>query len=144
MSFNIPIQLRWSDFDPNFHLRHSVYYDWGAMCRMAFLDQNGLTIDKFKTLPVGLILFREECSFRKEIVMGDEVHISLHLLSAKKDFSRFSIRHRITRGADILCATLVIDAAWISVKERKLAIPPPEAGEVFGRIPQDEEFKWQE
>lgn len=32
------IQLRWSDLDPNFHLRHSVYYDWGAFCRIEFLE----------------------------------------------------------------------------------------------------------
>ena len=33
------IQVRWSDLDPNFHLRHSVYYDWGAYCRIEFLEQ---------------------------------------------------------------------------------------------------------
>ena len=35
--FSLDIQLRWSDLDPNDHIRHSVYYDWGAMCRMEYL-----------------------------------------------------------------------------------------------------------
>ena len=37
------IQLRWSDLDPNFHLRHSIYYDWGAFCRIEFLREFDLT-----------------------------------------------------------------------------------------------------
>jgi acyl-CoA thioester hydrolase len=28
------IDIRWSDIDANFHLRHSVYYDLGAFLRM--------------------------------------------------------------------------------------------------------------
>jgi acyl-CoA thioesterase FadM len=40
-TFLLPIQLRWADIDANFHVRHSVYYDWGAMCRMEFLRADG-------------------------------------------------------------------------------------------------------
>jgi acyl-CoA thioester hydrolase len=36
-SFTIPLDIRWSDLDPNFHLRHSVYYDYGAFARVQFL-----------------------------------------------------------------------------------------------------------
>lgn len=43
--FSKEIQIRWSDLDPNFHLRHSVYYDWGAWCRVEFLNEFGLTAE---------------------------------------------------------------------------------------------------
>ena len=33
------VEIRWSDLDPNFHLRHSVYYDWGAYTRISFLSE---------------------------------------------------------------------------------------------------------
>jgi acyl-CoA thioester hydrolase len=39
----IPVQVRWADIDANFHVRHSVYYDWGATVRMHYLEQCGLT-----------------------------------------------------------------------------------------------------
>ena len=32
-------RLRWSDLDPNGHVRHSVYYDWAATVRLAYLEQ---------------------------------------------------------------------------------------------------------
>jgi acyl-CoA thioester hydrolase len=65
--FSKPVQLRWSDMDPNFHIRHSVYYDWGAMCRIDFLTQYGLTPAVMQQYSFGPIIFREECVFRKEI-----------------------------------------------------------------------------
>ena len=70
--FVMPIQVRWSDLDPNFHLRHSVYYDWGAVCRVEYLNKAGLTLQRMQQLQIGLILFREECVFRREVRMGDE------------------------------------------------------------------------
>lgn len=43
IAFHLPIQLRWSDLDPNFHVLHSKYYDFGALCRMDYLTRNGIT-----------------------------------------------------------------------------------------------------
>ncbi len=34
-----PLEIRWSDLDPNFHLRHSVYYDFGAYARISFFER---------------------------------------------------------------------------------------------------------
>ncbi len=141
-NFNRIIQIRWSDLDPNFHLRHSVYYDWGAFCRVEFLNEYGLSADVMQKLHFGPILFREECIFRKEIRSGDEVIIDLKLIKSRKDFSRWSIQHRITKNGDILCAVLSVDGAWMNVAERKLASPPEQVYEVFNKMPKDEKFEW--
>lgn len=82
----MPIQIRWSDLDPNFHLRHSVYYDWGAVCRVEYLNKAGLTLQRMQQLQIGLILFREECVFRREVRMGDVVTIDAKILKARRDF----------------------------------------------------------
>ena len=69
--FICPVQVRWADLDPNFHLRHSVYYDWGAYCRILFLNGYNMTTEVMKHLNIGPIIFREECVFKKEIRFGD-------------------------------------------------------------------------
>src|SRR5438067_8177829 len=122
--FSRIIQIRWSDLDPNFHVRHSAYYDWGAFCRIEFLNEHGLSSDVTTSLNFGPILFREECIFRKEIKMGDVIRISLRLLKSKMDFSRWSIQHQITRNGDTLVSVLTVDGAWMNVIQRKLASPP--------------------
>lgn len=63
------------------------------------------------------------------------------LLKAKKDYSRWSIKHNIIKNGDIISAIIVVDGAWLNTKERKL-IPPPEAGKVFSEMPVDENFLW--
>ena len=140
--FERMVQLRWSDLDPNFHLRHSVYYDWGAFCRVEFLNEYGLTSTVMQQLRFGPILFREECIFRKEIRSGDSITIDLKVTKAKKDFSRWSIQHHIIKNGDVLSAVLTVDGAWINVVERKLASPPEQVFEVFSKMPKDEGFEW--
>ncbi|MGN6399360.1 MAG: acyl-CoA thioesterase [Flavisolibacter sp.] len=140
--FSRIVQIRWSDLDPNFHLRHSVYYDWGAFCRLEFLNEYGLTADVMQQLQFGPILFKEECVFRREIKLADEVRMNLQLIRAKKDFSRWSIQHQITKNGDTLCAVLTVDGAWMNVVQRKLTSPPEQVHEVFSKMPQAEGFEW--
>jgi acyl-CoA thioester hydrolase len=141
--FSCLVQLRWSDLDPNFHIRHSVYYDWGAFCRIEFLNKFGLTSTVMQQLQFGPILFREECIFRKEIRSGDDIRINLTLVRSRKDYSRWSIRHQISKADGTLCAVLNVDGAWIDMVKRKLASPPEKIHEVFSQMPVTEEFEWQ-
>ncbi len=143
-NFNREIQIRWADLDPNFHLRHSVYYDWGAFCRVQYLNELGLTDKVMQQLQIGPILFREECLFRKEIRLNDKVVIDLKTLSAKRDFSRFTIQHTIKKNDDVLSAILTVDIAWIDMVRRKLAVLPEDIRGLLNQSPQAENFQWQD
>lgn len=136
------IQVRWSDLDPNFHLRHSVYYDWGAYCRVSFLQQYGLTTEVMQQIQVGPILLREECVFRREIRLGDEVRINLHLIKTKRDYSRWTIQHSVIKNGDILSAIITVDGAWLDIARRKLSTPPQQVADTFVRMPLAENFQW--
>jgi acyl-CoA thioester hydrolase len=140
--FEMAVQIRWADLDPNFHLRHSVYYDWAAMCRIKYLNENGLTPALMQKLNFGPILFREECLFRKEIKFDDKVIINLKIVKGRRDFSRWTILHEIKKKEDILSAVVTIDGAWLNTIERKLFIPPAEVAQVFGQMPMDAGFEW--
>jgi len=136
------IQIRWSDLDPNFHLRHSIYYDWGALSRIEFLYAHGLTAELMHKLHFGPILFREECIFRKEVRLGDKITIGLKLLKSRRDFSRWTIQHDIIKNSDVTSAILTVDGAWLDTNIRKLAVPPAEASKVFSQMPTREDFQW--
>jgi len=142
--FELPLQVRWSDLDPNFHVRHSVYYDWAAMCRIEFLTRNGLSPALMQEKRFGPIIFREEAVFRKEIKYGDEIRINMMLIKGRRDYSRWTIAHEIRKADNTLCATVSIDGAWLNMSERKLFIPPAEVVEVFNQIPPGAHFEWQD
>lgn len=143
-SIQAPLSLRWSDFDPNAHVRHSVYYDFGAQLRILLFDQVGLSLAKMSELNIGPILFREECVFRREIRYGYEYIIDAQALRARRDYSRWSIRHRIIRDDNTLCATLQVDGAWLDTKLRKLALPPEEVKTAMDQMERADDFSWEE
>lgn len=138
------IQVRWSDLDPNFHLRHSVYYDWGAYCRIAFLEQFKLPPNLMQQLGIGPVLFREEAVFKREIRFGDKVTINMELVKSRRDYSRWTIQHTIVKNGDTVAAILTVDGAWLDTVKRKLAAPTEEVSYTFSKIALHENFQWED
>jgi acyl-CoA thioester hydrolase len=141
-NYSKQVEVRWSDLDPNYHLRHSVYYDWGAYLRLTFLNEYGLTPLMMHQYHFGPILFREECVFKKEILFGDVVEINLKVTKSRKDFSRLSIAHEIYKNHETFSAVITVDIAWIDTKLRKLTLPPSIVHETFEAIPKAKNFEW--
>ncbi len=135
------VEIRWSDLDPNFHLRHSVYYDFGAFSRIAFFTSNGITPQVMFQQNIGPILFREECIFKKEIRFEDKVTVNIKLSKTRPDYSRWTIVHGIFKNDDILAAIITVDGAWLDTQKRKLAIPPGVFNTTFEVIPKTENFQ---
>ena len=108
-AFKIPIDIRWSDLDPNFHVKHSSYYDFGAYCRMYFFTETGTTTQLLLEHKVGPILLREECVFKRELHFGDKVTINLKIKKATHDYSRWTLVHEIYKNGDKLSAIITVD-----------------------------------
>lgn len=137
-----PLDIRWADLDPNLHLRHSVYYDYGAFCRISFLNSQGLTPSFMVEHSIGPILFREESVFRKEVRLGDTLQINLQLASASPNYSRWTIKHNIIKNENVLAAVLTVDGAWIDITRRKLATPPAQVLSTFEAMPRTADFSF--
>ena len=141
-SFIKTVEVRWADLDPNFHVRHSAYYDWGASARIGFLQQQGITVVFMQQHSFGPVIFREECVFRKELTLPDEVKIDITLCKAMPNFYKWTIRHTVYKNEGVVAAVITIDGAWIDTVKRKLTIPPAEVLETFGNMPKDANFEW--
>lgn len=135
------IQVRWADIDANRHLRHSVYYDYGASMRMNFLSERGLTTKKLEEFMIGPVLFREEAIFKREILLEDKITLTVELVKATPDFGRWSLRHHFFKGDQTLAAILNIDAAWIDLNKRKLAPANDFIRGIFSQLPKADDFQ---
>ena len=138
-SFQQRILVRWSDLDPNAHVRHSAYYDYGAQVRIAHLQKCGFSIDWMTRKGIGPILFREEARFYRELKSGDELVVDVRLSGVSADHRKWSMRHRIMRG-DELCATIELDGAWLDRNTRRVVPPPKELVERFEAMEHTEDF----
>jgi acyl-CoA thioester hydrolase len=141
-NYVLPVDIRWSDLDPNFHIRHSVYYDFGAFARMSFFTAFGLEEKVLLQNNLGPILFREECLFKREIRFGDDVTINLKLSKASASYSRWSIRHEIVKSKETVAAIINADGAWIDTQRRKLTVPTEVVAGTFERIEKTDDFEW--
>jgi acyl-CoA thioester hydrolase len=140
MSYSKKIEIRWSDLDPNFHVRHSCYYDFGAYCRIAFLTEQGITPAAMQQLHTGPIIFREECVFKREIKFGDAVEVNVMLGKVSADYRKWTMVHEIWINSDTLAATLTIDGAWMDTEQRKVTAPPESFIAGFDQMPKTESF----
>ena len=134
------LEIRWADLDPNFHVLHSKYYDFGAYCRMAFLTEHGITPAVMIENNIGPIIFREECIFKREIKFGDEVEVFLKLSKCNEDSSRWTMVHELWTNGNTLAAIITIDGAWINTNLRKLAKPGNLCVEALKLIPKTGSF----
>ena len=134
------VEIRWNDLDPNFHLRHSVYYDFNAYCRICFLSDVGATPTVIMQQQIGPIIFREEAVFKKEIHFGDTIHINILLDKCTANYSRFTMKHEIYKNNDLLAAIITIDGAWLNTSLRKLAKPGEICVAAFKLIPKTSRF----
>ncbi len=138
--FEQPITIRWSDLDPNGHVRHSVYYDFGAQARIAYLQKQGFGIEWLADNGIGPVLFREEARFYSELHSGDELVIDAKLCGVSADHRKWSMRHSILRGEN-LCATIEVDGAWFDLKTRRISPPPVELVEKFEALTRTKDFQ---
>ena len=72
-------EVRWADLDPNRHLRHTAYNDFGSHVRVRFFSEHEFGPDYFGRHQFGPVLFREEVVFLKEVGMTDTVKVDMQL-----------------------------------------------------------------
>ncbi len=133
------IEVRWSDVDPNRHVRHSAYYEYGAHVRIKFFAENGFGSAEMNKLNIGPILFKEECSFIREISPDDTITINILKGAIAEDGSRWVLHHEIF-NQNGKSAHITIKGAWIDLNIRKLAKIPIGLAKILHELPPGENY----
>jgi len=141
MKFEVNFKTKWSDFDPNRHMRHTAYNDYAAEVRVRFFQEHGLSINEFAKLNIGPILFKEETSFYKEIHIGENINVHMELEGVSKGIERWRFTHQIFNQEGKLSAEIKVYGAWIDLLKRKLTAPPADFVKIFEDLPKTSNFK---
>ncbi|MFD2530437.1 MULTISPECIES: acyl-CoA thioesterase [Polaribacter] len=141
MSFKVTFNTKWSDFDPNRHMRHTAYNDYAAEVRVRYFAKYNFSIEEFTKHNLGPILFTEETSFRKEIHLGENITVNLKLQGLSENNERWKIVHEVFNEQGKLSAIIKVYGAWIDLTKRKLRTPPEETKEMFEHAERAEDFE---
>ena len=139
-SFENEIEVRWSDCDPNRHVRHSAYYDYGAQARIRYFIKIGFGSKEMTKLSIGPILFKEECTFIRELTPEENIRINLLKGELSPDGARWVLHHEIFNSKNEKCAHITVKGAWLNLDIRKLTVPPAGLAEAFDKLPQGADY----
>lgn len=118
-------EVRWADLDPNGHMRHSAYADYGAQTRVSFLEDHGFGIAEFQKHRLGPVLFREDTKFMREIRPNERIRVTVEATGLSPNKKHFKLRHKIYRQDGELASVIDCQGAWFDLVQRKVIPAPP-------------------
>jgi acyl-CoA thioester hydrolase len=140
--FEKTFEVRWSDLDPNFHLRHTAYADMCAATRFQYLASLGFTMKKFAEIKVGPVIFKENISYLKEVSPNDRVRVNCQVAGLSEDGRKWKMFHQIFRESDgEIAATLEVHGAWLDIVKRKVSMPPEDLQKIMSEQPRPDNFQ---
>jgi acyl-CoA thioester hydrolase len=139
--FSREFTLRWSDADPNGHVRHTVYAELAVEARMAFLAAGGWGWPELTRAGIGPVLLREELEYLREIALGERVRVNLELAGGSPDGARWKFRHGIFKASGEQAARVTVTGGWIDLAARRLAPPPEGLRAHFAASPRAADFE---
>ena len=141
MQYTVTFKTRWSDFDPNNHMRHSAYNDYAAEARVRFFSDRGLSLLEFNRQNIGPVLFSEYTRFYKEIKIGEDITVELVLKGLSESGKKFKFNHRIYNREKQLAAEIEVFGAWLDLAARKVTIPPQNIMDLMNDLEKTEDFE---
>jgi acyl-CoA thioester hydrolase len=124
--FSRSYEVIWADLDANAHMRHTAYMDYAAQVRLAWLQEMGFSIERLSQAGVGPILFTETTSYRREVRGGERIEVQLELTGLSENRKHWRFRQPILKAGGELAALVEVQGAWLDLRARKVAPPPPE------------------
>lgn len=141
MTFIVNFTTRWADFDANVHMRHTAYNDYAAETRLRLFNKHGVTIHDFTKEKVGPILFEENTSFKKEILLGEDISVNLKTTGLSNNGERWKIQHEVFNSKGDLSAVINVYGAWLDLEKRKLTCPSKKFQSIFNSVEKTDNFK---
>ncbi len=123
--FSKKLMAGWGDMDFNSHMRNTAFLDKAGDVRMLFLSEHGFPMSEFMRLNIGPVVMKDEIGYVKEVLLLEEINVTLSLAGLAEDGSRWILRSDIIRPDGKLAARVNSTGGWLDLAARKLIAPPP-------------------
>lgn len=133
-------EVRWADLDPNGHLRHTAYMDCAAQARVGFLNAAGFTLERFRAIGIGPVLFREEAQYLREVRANERLRVTTAVSGISSNRKHWRIRHHIYKADGKLACVVNVQGTWLDLRARKIAMPPADLITAMEQAPRSDDF----
>ena len=138
--FEKHFQIGWRDVDPNGHVANMVYLEYAVDTRIAFFASQGFPPENFLKHGFGPVIKTDLIEYFREIVMLDDVRVTMENGGHSEDFSRFRVINCIYKSDGELSARVTTVGGWLGLKQRKLIEPPDEIKDAWRTLARTDDF----
>nr|WP_315248429.1 thioesterase family protein [uncultured Duganella sp.] len=131
----------WGDMDFNSHMRNTAFLDKAGDVRMLFLSEHGFPMSEFMRLKIGPVVMKDEIAYVKEVLLLEEITVTLSLAGLAEDGSRWILRSDIIRPDGKLAARVNSTGGWLDLAERKLITPPAKLMATWQALVKSDDFQ---
>ncbi len=135
-------EIRWNDLDLNNHLGNSSYVELMSHTRMSCLTDYGLSLKEMHRYGLGPIVFYEHIYYFKEILLGDEIKLSLEVKGYSEDGRFVLFEHNFYNNRSENLAHCEMLLSWMDLETRKLGTIPVEFMQKLKALPKAEQFRF--
>ncbi|MYM30730.1 thioesterase [Duganella sp. CY15W] len=139
--FSKKLMAGWGDMDFNSHMRNTAFLDKSGDVRMLFLSEHGFPMSEFMRLNIGPVVMKDEIAYVKEVLLLEEITVTLSLAGLAEDGSRWILRSDIIRPDAKLAARVNSTGGWLDLAARKLIAPPPALMATWQKLARTDDFQ---
>lgn len=139
--FEKKLMAGWGDMDFNSHMRNTAFMDKAGDVRMLFLSENGFPMSELMRLRIGPVVMKDEIVYFKEVMLLDEITVTLGVAGLSPDGSRWMLRSDVIRPDGKLAARITSTGGWLDLGARKLIVPPPALMATWQALSKSDDFQ---
>jgi len=139
--FEKKLMAGWGDMDFNSHMRNTAFMDKAGDVRMLFLSEHGFPMSELMRQRIGPVVMKDEIVYLKEVMLLDEITVTLAVAGLAPDGSRWMLRSDIIRPDGKLAARITSTGGWLDLGARKLVAPPPALMATWQSLSKTEDFQ---
>lgn len=140
-AFECRFEVRWSDLDGNRHVRNTAFSEYATHTRFRLLAAHGFDQARLQALAFGPVMMREEIRYKREVLFGDELRVTIRCAGLSPDGSQWRVHQDVLRPDGREAAVLTIQGGWMNLESRKLAAPPPELASILLALPRTRDYE---
>ena len=139
--FEKKFEIGWRDVDPNGHVANMVYLEYAVDTRIAFFASQGFPPANFLKHGFGPVIKSDLTEYFREVMMLDEIRVTMENGGHSDDFSRFRVVNNIYKSDSERAASVTTIGGWLGLKERKLIEPPDEIKDAWRALTRTDDFE---
>ena len=139
--FEKRFEVGWRDVDPNGHVANMVYLEYAVDTRIAFFASEGFPPENFLKFGFGPVIKSDFVEYFREVVMLDELRVTMENGGHSEDFSRFRVINSFYKSSGEPASRVTSIGGWLGLKERKLIEPPDEIKNAWLALQRTDDFE---